>query len=171
MVCCTGGSFGKPVGASRGVTQGGPLSSLMFNVCVDAVIRKWFCRTIDKEATHGEFAVAYREIVAFFIDNRLVGLRDPTWLQHTLNILVTLFERIGLRTNSDKTKVITCVLGKIRVALTDKVYHAQQYGPAGPTAKCHQHLWCKPSGGIPHEPPGNTAQHVLVICSQSRLGR
>jgi hypothetical protein len=87
MVCCTGGSFGKPVGASWGVTQRGPLSSLMFNVCVDAVIRKWFCRTIDEEATHGEFAVAYREIVAFFIDDRLVESRDPTWLQHTSTFL------------------------------------------------------------------------------------
>jgi hypothetical protein len=40
MVCCAGGSFGKPFAAFRGVTQSGPLSSLMFNVCVDAVIRK-----------------------------------------------------------------------------------------------------------------------------------
>jgi hypothetical protein len=74
MVCPAGGSFGKPFGASWGITQGGPLSSFMFNVCVDAVIREWFCRTIDKEAAHGEFAVACREIVAFFVDNGLVGL-------------------------------------------------------------------------------------------------
>jgi hypothetical protein len=39
MVCQAGGNFGKPFGASRGVTQGGPLSSLMFNVCVNAVIK------------------------------------------------------------------------------------------------------------------------------------
>ncbi len=41
MVCCAGGSFGKSFAAFRGVTQGGPLSSLMVNVCVDAVIREW----------------------------------------------------------------------------------------------------------------------------------
>ena len=41
MVCRAGGSFGKPFHAFWGVTQGGPLSSLMFNVCVDAVIREW----------------------------------------------------------------------------------------------------------------------------------
>ncbi len=41
MVCCAGGSFGELFHAFRGVTQGGPLSSLMFNVCVDAVIREW----------------------------------------------------------------------------------------------------------------------------------
>ncbi len=38
MVCHAGGSFGKPFAAFWGVTQGGPLSSIMFNVCVDAVI-------------------------------------------------------------------------------------------------------------------------------------
>ena len=54
MVCRAGGSFGKPFSAYRGVTQGGPLSSLMFNVCVDAVIREWLWRTIDKEALTGD---------------------------------------------------------------------------------------------------------------------
>jgi hypothetical protein len=72
MVCQAGGSFGKPFWASWGVTQGGPLSSLMFNVCVDAVIREWLWRMIDKEAAHGRFAGASREIVTFFVDNRLV---------------------------------------------------------------------------------------------------
>ncbi len=86
-------------------------------------VREWFCWTIDEEAAHGEFAVVCREIVAFFVDNQLVGLRDPIWLQRALNILVTLFESIGLRTNSDKIKVMMCVLGKNWVALADKAYH------------------------------------------------
>ena len=68
------------------------------------MIREWFCWAIEDEAIHGEFTVACREIVAFFVDNRLVGSRDPIWLQCALDILVTLFESIGLRTNSDKTK-------------------------------------------------------------------
>jgi hypothetical protein len=80
MVCRAGGSFGKPFEAFRGVTQGGPLSSLMFNVCVDAVIREWLCWLLGEEATQGRFEEASREIVAFFVDDRLVGLRDPVWL-------------------------------------------------------------------------------------------
>jgi hypothetical protein len=75
----------------------------MFNVCVDAVIREWLWRTIDKEAAHGRFAGASREIVVFFVDNGLVRSRDPVWLQSTLNVLITLFESIGLRMNPDKT--------------------------------------------------------------------
>jgi hypothetical protein len=41
MVCCAGGNYGLPFEAHRGVTQGGPLSSLMFNVCVNCVVREW----------------------------------------------------------------------------------------------------------------------------------
>ena len=41
MVCRVGGNYGLPFGAHHGVTQGGPLSSLMFNVRVDCVVREW----------------------------------------------------------------------------------------------------------------------------------
>jgi hypothetical protein len=54
MVCYAGGSFGKPFATFWGATQGGPLCSLMFNVCVDA-IREWLCRTIKEEAAGGVF--------------------------------------------------------------------------------------------------------------------
>jgi hypothetical protein len=113
MVCRAGGSFGKLFGASRGIAQCDPLSSLMFNVCVDAVIREWLWRTIDKEAAHGRFAGVSREIVAFFVDDRLIRSRELVWLQSALNILVTIFESIGLRRNPEKTKVMTCVPGNI----------------------------------------------------------
>jgi hypothetical protein len=138
MVCQAGGSFGKPFGAFRGITQGGPLSSLMFNVCVNVVIREWLWRTIDNDATHGRFAEASREIVAFFVDDGLVGSRDPVLLQSALNVLVILFESISLRTNPDKTKVMMCVPGNIWVAHIEEAYHTQQYGPVNPTAKRHR---------------------------------
>jgi hypothetical protein len=135
MVCQAGGSFRTPFGAFQGVTQGGPLSSLMFNVCIAAVIREWLRRTIDKEAAHGRFAGVSREIMAFFVDDGLVGSRDPVWLQNALNIFVTLFESIGLRTNPYKMKVMACVPGNIQVAHTEEAYHKQQYGPVNPTVK------------------------------------
>ncbi len=62
-----------PFAAFWGITQGGPLSSLMFSVCVDAVIREWHCRVIHKEAAGGVFSEAIREIFAFFGDDGLVG--------------------------------------------------------------------------------------------------
>jgi hypothetical protein len=145
MVCCAGGSFGKLFAAFSGVTQGGPLSSLMFNVCVDVVIREWLCRTIDEEATGGVFSVACKEIVAFFVDDGLVGSRDPIWLQSALDILITLFIGIGLRTNPDNSKVMTCIPGNIRVAHTEAAYHTQQLGPVDPTAK-HCRVECNICG-------------------------
>jgi hypothetical protein len=76
--------------------------------------------------------------VAFFVDDGLVGSRDPVWLQSAMDILITLFEGIGLRKTPDKTKVMTCVPGNIRVAHTKAAYHAQQLGPVNPTAKHHR---------------------------------
>jgi hypothetical protein len=174
MVCHAGGSFGKPFAAFWGVTQGGPLSSIMFNVCVDAVIMEWLCRTINKDAASRVFSQACREIVAFFVDDGLVGLRDPIWLQSTMEVLVTLFEGIDLRTNHNKTKVMTCVPGNIWVAhgsgvpraavRTSRPYCETSLGGVQP-------LRCKPSSRIPPKPSGNPAQHVSVVCSQSRIDR
>jgi hypothetical protein len=65
MVCRAGGSFDKPFAAFRGVTQGGPLSSLMFNVCVDAVIRECFVGRLKKRPLVGYFFEACREIVFY----------------------------------------------------------------------------------------------------------
>jgi hypothetical protein len=137
MVCCAGSSFGKPFAAIWGITQGGPLSSLMFNVCVDAVIREWLCWTIIKEAAGGVFSETCIEIIAFFVDDGLVGLRDHVWLQSAMDVLVTLFEGISLRTNPDKTKVMICILENIQIAHTKEAYHTQQLGPVNPTAKRH----------------------------------
>jgi hypothetical protein len=88
-----------------------PLRSY-FNFHHGTPVPKWFCWTIDKETAHGEFTVVCREIVVFFVDDRLVGLRDLVWLQSALNILIILFKSIGCWTNSDKTKVMTCISGK-----------------------------------------------------------
>jgi hypothetical protein len=92
---------------------------------------------INEEAASGVFSEACREIVAFVLDDGLVGLRDPIWLQSAMDILVTLFKGISLQKNPDKTKVMTCILGNIQVAHTEVVYHAQQQGPVDPTAKRH----------------------------------
>ena len=48
MVCRPGGNYGERFNTKRGVTQGGPLSSLVFNVCVNAVVREWLCQTLTK---------------------------------------------------------------------------------------------------------------------------
>jgi hypothetical protein len=132
----------------------------MFNVCANAVMREWLWGTIDKEATHRRFAGASREIVAFFVDDGLVGLRDPVWLQSTLNVLVTLFESIGLRTNPDKTKVMMCIPGNTGSPHRNGVPHATVL-TSQPHRKVSlggvQHLWHEPSSGILPQPSGDKA--------------
>ena len=50
LVCRARGKYGELFNAERGVTQGGPLSSLMLNVCVNAMVRKWLCQARDEAA-------------------------------------------------------------------------------------------------------------------------
>ncbi len=50
----------------------------MFYVCVDAVIREWLLRTIDKEAAHGRFAGASREIVVFLLMTGWLDQETPS---------------------------------------------------------------------------------------------
>jgi hypothetical protein len=138
MVCRAGGNFGEPFGAGHGVTQGGPLSSLIFNVCVDGVVKEWLRQCLGDDTAQGGIGEAVRDyIVAFFVDDGLVVARCPEWLQSSLTILVNLFERIGLKTNAAKMKVMTCLHGKIRVAKTEEEYATQQTGDTT-TAKRRQ---------------------------------
>jgi hypothetical protein len=145
VVCHAGGNFGEPFSARRGITQGGPLSGLMFNVCVYAVVREWLRQVLGDNAAQGGLGEAARNhAVVFFVDNGLVAARCPEWLQSSFTILVNLFECIGLRKNSAKMKVMTCLPGKIWVARTEEDYAAQQTGNA--TMTKHWRIDCKVCG-------------------------
>ncbi len=145
MVCHAGGNFGEPVSAGRGITQGRPLSGLMFNVCVNGVVREWLWQVLGDNAAQGGLGeAAHNHVVAFFADDGLVAARCPEWLQSSFTILVNLFKCIGLRTNTAKTKVKTCLPGKIRVARTEEEYAAQQTGNA--TMPKRRRIDCKVCG-------------------------
>ncbi len=74
LVCCARGNYGEPFNAKRRVTQGGPLSSLMFNVCVDAIVREWLYQMLDKDAAQDKKGDQMAEIlVAFYVDNGLLA--------------------------------------------------------------------------------------------------
>jgi hypothetical protein len=123
MVCRAGDNFGEPFGAGRGVTQGGPLSSLMFNVCGNAVVREWLWQFPgDNAALLGVGEAVRDHVVAFFVNDGLVVARCLEWLQSSFTVLINLFKCIGLKTNAAKTKVMTCLPGKIRVAKTEEEY-------------------------------------------------
>ncbi len=60
--------------------------------------------------------------MAFYADDGLIAFCDPFWLQELFNILIGLFERIGLFTNASKTKVMVCIPGRICEAYIDEEY-------------------------------------------------
>ena len=44
----------------------------------------------------------------FYADDGMVGASDPAWLQGAFSALVTIFDRVGLQTNVDKTVSMAC---------------------------------------------------------------
>jgi hypothetical protein len=134
LLCHAGGNYGETFNAERGVTQGGPLSSLMFNVCVDAIVREWLCRTLDKDiARDGIGNLVAKILVAFYVNDGLIASCDPFWLQESFNIIIRLFEWIGLFMNASKTKIMVCIPGQICEAYTYEEY-AEYKSPTGAAA-------------------------------------
>jgi hypothetical protein len=111
----------------------------MFNVCVDAIVREWLYQTLDEDiARDGIGDQVTKILVAFYVDDGLIASRDPVWLQDSFDILIGLFERIGLFTNASKTKVMICISGRIREAYTEEQY-AEYKSPTGAAANNKRH--------------------------------
>ncbi len=130
MVCRALGNYGTAFNASRGVTQGGPLSAKLFNISVDAVVREW----IQQLRQGGKFEEEeLSEIMAmffaiFYVDNAYLASRDAGFLQHMLDIFINLFKRVGLQTNTSKTQTMICMLGWIWTQLPTESYWRMQRG-------------------------------------------
>ena len=60
--------------------------------------------------------------VLFYVDDGLIGSTNPEWLQESFHVLVDLFARVGLLTNTDKTKVMICQPGFLRTRVSDYAY-------------------------------------------------
>ncbi len=74
LMCCAGGIYGEPFNSKSGVTQGGPLFSLIFNVCVDSVVREWFHQTLDEDAAWDGIGNYVAEIlVALYVNYGLLA--------------------------------------------------------------------------------------------------
>ncbi len=131
MVCCASGNYGGPFHASRGVTQGGPLSAKLFNILVDAVVREWLHQLRDGGIVDPEeldlLMAAFFAI--FYVDDSYLAARDSDFLQVALNSLVSLFKCVGLETIVKKTQAMICTPGQISTQLsTDSYCRRHGYG-------------------------------------------
>jgi hypothetical protein len=124
MVCQAAGYYGAAFKASRCVNQGGPLSTKLFNILVDAVVWEWM-RQLELDGDYDEEQAA--ELMAtffaiFYVDDAYLASRDVGFLQQALTLLVDLFTRVGLQTNTSKTQTRICTPGRIRTQLPSESY-------------------------------------------------
>ena len=94
-------------------------------------------------------------LVAFYVDDGLIASRDPVWLQESLDVLIGLFERIGLFTNAAKAKVMVCIPGRIREDYTEKEY--ADYKSQTVTAADKKRRRVQPCGWILPKSSGDAA--------------
>jgi hypothetical protein len=109
IVARQSGYYSSPFRISRGVTQGDVISPMIFNIVVDCVIRYWFhCLSLDPLTVNADDSIP--EVSAgFYADDGVLAGHDPDQLQSSLDLLVELFERVGLSTSVSKTKTMVCV--------------------------------------------------------------
>jgi len=124
VVARQGRYYGDPFDADRGVTQGDIPSPTEFNIICDAIIRAWLNVVCDDGAVavSGFGTHVSEKGVFFYADDGLLGSRDAEWLQQALDVLVDLFMRLGLYTNTTKTVTMTCTPGYIRTHQSDTTY-------------------------------------------------
>ena len=109
MVARAGGYYEVAFKGARGVTQGDPLSPTIFNVVVDAVVHHWVTMTMDEDEKWGERVnKGMHQASLFYADEGMVTSSDPRWIQWAFDTLVSIFERVGLRTNVGKIVSMVC---------------------------------------------------------------
>ena len=58
----------------------------------------------------------------FYVDSMYLASRGVEFLQLALDILVSLFERVGLERNTSKTQIMICTPGRIQTQLPTESY-------------------------------------------------
>lgn len=149
LACRAQGRYGPIFKAGRGVTQGGPLSPKIFNVMVDAVVRQWLRIVLGDEYTMPE--VEIDEVVQlftalFYADDGYIASSDAETLQRSVDVLTGLFDRVGLKTNVDKTKVMTCIDARIRVRQSVESYTRSRAGYVSEREWSRRRVECEKCG-------------------------
>ena len=86
---------------------------------MEAIVREWIFQI---EAAG--FDTADIRVIApvFYADDGLIVARDPILLQDAFDLLIALFDHIGLETNDTKTKVMVFLPDRIRTCLSEDAY-------------------------------------------------
>jgi hypothetical protein len=130
MVCCTAGNYSMAFKAGRSVTQGGPPSTKLFNILVNAAVCEWVQQLEeDGDYKEGKLAALTATFFAiFYLDNAYLLSQDAGFLQHALTLLVNLFQWVGFRTNTSKMQTMIYTPGRIWTQLLTELYCCMQCG-------------------------------------------
>jgi hypothetical protein len=95
------GYYGTHFRSERGTTQGDIISPMIFNIVVDAVVRAWY----HKMETQG-LSTTFGAL--FYADDGHLYSTDADELQRATDLMIDLFECMGLKSNPTKTMAMVC---------------------------------------------------------------
>ena len=95
---------------------------MIFNIVVDAIIHYWYqCISLESFTGHADGSVP--EVSAgFYADDGVLASYDSDQLQSSLDLLVELFEHMGLTTCVPKTKAMVCLPNHLHGHLSSLAY-------------------------------------------------
>ena len=114
------GFHGPTFLTKRGTMQGGLVSKTIFNVLVENFIRIWLAMTVDDQRVdqNGMGETSGRCLGVFYANDDMMGSGDADRLHHSMNVLVSLFQRYCLLANVDKYRSMTCQPGTLRSGMS-----------------------------------------------------
>jgi Reverse transcriptase (RNA-dependent DNA polymerase) len=152
LVPCQSGFYGRPIRSERGVTQGDPLSPIIFNVVVDAIVRN-----LRAEMPFNSFSAL------FYADDGWLASQNPAHAHQALWISTDLFRRMGLQLNVGKTKSMCSDPGNLRYRISTPAYNQRMTG-VGLTysATKRQLVQCTEPGCNAEVQAGSLRQHMIT---------
>lgn len=115
---------GPQLRETSGTTQGGLALPTLLNVAFDNVVYHWLSLTVEYGVTihDGMRHAVGQSLGVFYVDDGIPGSQDLEWLQGDFNLLIGLFERIGLSSKIAKSKNMTCQLIEILLAMSEVAF-------------------------------------------------
>ena len=144
-----------------GEFQRGLISSTLFNMTVDNLVRNCLALTVEEKLVcHDVLGLAVRQCLGlFYSDNGMVVSRYLEWIQGNLNLIISLFWWYILVANVAKFKSMTCQPVSIRSGMLEEAGGRKFTGRRGGLNRATQTeyplsgLWCETHSGIDYGAP------------------
>jgi Reverse transcriptase (RNA-dependent DNA polymerase) len=147
------GFYGQPIKTSRGVTQGDPLSPMIFHLVVDCIVRCWRQVKLPSAAVPVE--------AVFYADDGWLASERADILQDHLDYFTACFLHVGLNTNAAKTKSLAANSNVAASQWSSLAYQRRMTGD-GETASAfgRPHVECSKCGNRMQQ--RSLARHILA---------